>query len=153
MDPAVIITASLEPTDSVLINLCQCFTITSTQKLQVMSLFQNPRPGIWPTGRSGRAEQSAASHIVVRSPNRSRCLDEQDGGGGNASTAKLAFVGGLLTSPGISWWQIRAGVSLSTVKVPSTWPRRLLNRAGNGASRRMRWGKEQGCLSCLLVQT
>jgi len=33
VDPAVIFTASLEPADSMLISLCQSFTITSAQKI------------------------------------------------------------------------------------------------------------------------
>lgn len=37
--------------------------------------------------------------IGVWSPNRSRCLDEQDRGGGDANTA---FVVGMLTSPAIA---------------------------------------------------
>lgn len=98
----------------------------------------------WAAGRPAIGEWSL---------NRGRCLDEQDGGGGNASPAKLTPGGGLLTLPGISWRQIRPRVYLSTAEVPSPWQRHFWNGVGNGASGRVRWGKEQGCLSFLLVGT
>lgn len=86
---AVIITASLEPADSMLVNFCQCFTITSAQKVTSSIFVPKPQARDFANWQSRAVVRLA---IGVWSPNRCRGLDEQDGGGSYASAAKLTFV-------------------------------------------------------------
>lgn len=62
MYPAVIIAASLEPADSVLINFCQCFSITSTQKIASNIFVPKTQAEDLAGGRAGGLSSGGAGH-------------------------------------------------------------------------------------------